>query len=29
MSVSEGFQRAVDNLRSVNIVEKPSDMWWA
>lgn len=29
MSVSEGFQRAVDNLHSVNIVEKPSDMWWA
>lgn len=29
MSVEEGFQRAVDNLQSVVIREKPSDMWWA
>ncbi|MFS0781880.1 sugar phosphate isomerase/epimerase family protein [Bacillus sp. 1P06AnD] len=29
MSVEEGFQRAVRNLQSVIIEEKPSQMWWA
>lgn len=29
MSIDEGFQRAADNLKSVIIREKPSDMWWA
>ncbi|MFC4401869.1 sugar phosphate isomerase/epimerase family protein [Gracilibacillus xinjiangensis] len=29
MSIDEGFQRAVDNLKSVNIKESPTDMWWA
>ncbi|MFC7393428.1 sugar phosphate isomerase/epimerase family protein [Scopulibacillus cellulosilyticus] len=29
MSIDEGFQRAVTNLRSVLIKEKPVDMWWA
>ncbi|MCZ0703878.1 sugar phosphate isomerase/epimerase [Natronobacillus azotifigens] len=28
MSIEEGFQKAVTNLASVNIVEKPADMWW-
>lgn len=28
MSVEEGFHRAVDNLQSVLIKEKPADMWW-
>lgn len=29
MSVEEGFMKAVQNLKSVNINEKPVDMWWA
>lgn len=29
MSTDEGFMRAVTNLQSVLINEKPTDMWWA
>ncbi|WP_404454696.1 sugar phosphate isomerase/epimerase [Virgibacillus necropolis] len=29
MSIDEGFSKAVANLKSVNIAEKPADMWWA
>ncbi|WP_440896746.1 sugar phosphate isomerase/epimerase family protein [Amphibacillus sp. Q70] len=29
MSIEEGFMRAVQNLKRVNIYEKPADMWWA
>ncbi|MBM7553540.1 sugar phosphate isomerase/epimerase family protein [Thalassobacillus pellis] len=29
MSIDEGFQRAVSNLQSVLIREKPPEMWWA
>jgi sugar phosphate isomerase/epimerase len=29
MSIDEGFKRAVSNLQSVIIKEKPTDMWWA
>ncbi|MBI5974849.1 sugar phosphate isomerase/epimerase family protein [Staphylococcus canis] len=29
MSVEEGFQKAVENLKSVNIQEKGPDIWWA
>jgi sugar phosphate isomerase/epimerase len=29
MSIDEGFSRAVKNLKSVNIEEAPTDMWWA
>ncbi|WP_257349673.1 sugar phosphate isomerase/epimerase family protein [Pseudalkalibacillus decolorationis] len=29
MSVDEGFNRAVKNLKEVNIEEAPADMWWA
>ena len=29
MSIEEGFNRAVDNLKSVMINEKPVDAWWA
>ncbi|WP_088103254.1 sugar phosphate isomerase/epimerase family protein [Halalkalibacter urbisdiaboli] len=29
MSIDEGFARAVKNLKSVLIEERPSDMWWA
>ncbi|SER48722.1 Sugar phosphate isomerase/epimerase [Gracilibacillus ureilyticus] len=29
MSIDEGFQRAIDNLKAVNIKESPTDMWWA
>lgn len=29
MSIDEGFSKAVANLKSVNISEKPADMWWA
>lgn len=28
MSIEEGFMKAVQNLKSVNIEEKPADMWW-
>ncbi|MFC5465655.1 sugar phosphate isomerase/epimerase family protein [Lederbergia graminis] len=28
MSIEEGFQRAVSNLKSVLIKEQPADMWW-
>ncbi|WP_332696031.1 sugar phosphate isomerase/epimerase family protein [Halalkalibacter lacteus] len=28
MSIEEGFARAVKNLNSIIIDEKPSDMWW-
>jgi sugar phosphate isomerase/epimerase len=28
MSIEEGFQRAVSNLKSVVIKEQPTDMWW-
>lgn len=28
MSIEEGFHRAVQNLQSVLIKEKPADMWW-
>lgn len=29
MSIEEGFMKAVQNLKSINISEKPADMWWA
>lgn len=29
MSIEEGFNRAVDNLKAVNIKESPAEMWWA
>lgn len=29
MSIDEGFNQAVKNLQSINIKEKPADMWWA
>lgn len=29
MSIEEGFERAVTNLKSVLIKDKPADMWWA
>lgn len=29
MSVDEGFSRAIANLRSIMLHEKPGDMWWA
>lgn len=29
MSIDEGLQRAVTNLRSVMICDTPTDMWWA
>jgi sugar phosphate isomerase/epimerase len=29
MSVDEGFNRAVSNLQSILIRERPADMWWA
>ncbi|WP_347862110.1 sugar phosphate isomerase/epimerase [Salimicrobium sp. PL1-032A] len=29
MSIEEGFERAVHNLRNVLIEEPPADMWWA
>jgi len=29
MSIEEGFNRAVTNLKSVLIKESPADMWWA
>ncbi|SDI80150.1 sugar phosphate isomerase/epimerase family protein [Alteribacillus bidgolensis] len=29
MSIDEGFNRAVKNLKSVNIEEAPAEMWWA
>ena len=29
MSINEGFSQAVKNLKQVNIVEPPADMWWA
>lgn len=29
MSIDEGFNRAVTNLKSILIKEKPVDMWWA
>lgn len=29
MSIDEGFSKAVANLKSVNIAEKPAEMWWA
>ncbi|HEX7064003.1 MAG TPA: sugar phosphate isomerase/epimerase [Bacillales bacterium] len=29
MSVEEGFTRAVENLQSVLIKDKPAEMWWA
>lgn len=29
MSINEGLTRAVSNLKSVMIKEKPADMWWA
>ncbi|WP_018931210.1 sugar phosphate isomerase/epimerase family protein [Gracilibacillus lacisalsi] len=29
MSIDEGFARAVDNLKAVNIKESPAEMWWA
>jgi sugar phosphate isomerase/epimerase len=28
MSVEEGFQRAVTNLKTVLINESPTDLWW-
>jgi sugar phosphate isomerase/epimerase len=28
MSIEEGFQRAVRNLKQVLIEEQPSNMWW-
>ncbi|GAA4066454.1 sugar phosphate isomerase/epimerase [Amphibacillus indicireducens] len=29
MSVEEGFKKAVQNLKSINISEEAADMWWA
>lgn len=29
MSIEEGLMKAVQNLKSVNIAEKPATMWWA
>ncbi|MFG6120032.1 sugar phosphate isomerase/epimerase family protein [Thalassobacillus sp. B23F22_16] len=29
MSINEGFNQAVKNLKAVNIEEPPADMWWA
>ena len=29
MSIDEGFSRAVTNLKSIMIHDKPTDMWWA
>ncbi|SDE98626.1 Sugar phosphate isomerase/epimerase [Fontibacillus panacisegetis] len=29
MSIEEGFNRAVTNLKSILIYENPQDMWWA
>ncbi|REB90475.1 sugar phosphate isomerase/epimerase, partial [Staphylococcus pseudintermedius] len=29
MSVEEGFHKAVENLKSVNIYDQAPDMWWA
>jgi len=29
MSIDEGFDRAVQNLKPLIIKEKPADMWWA
>ncbi|MEN1019304.1 sugar phosphate isomerase/epimerase, partial [Listeria monocytogenes] len=29
MSIDEGFYRAVTNLQSILIKDKPLDMWWA
>src|SRR5699024_12748319 len=29
MSVDEGFSQAVKNLKSVNIAQPATDMWWA
>lgn len=29
MSIEEGFMKAVQNLKSVNIAEEPTHMWWA
>lgn len=29
MSIEEGFQKAVKNLKSIQIEETPADMWWA
>ena len=29
MSIDEGFSRAVTNLNSIMIHDKPTDMWWA
>ncbi|EOT45877.1 MULTISPECIES: sugar phosphate isomerase/epimerase family protein [Enterococcus] len=29
MSISEGFDRAVTNLKSIMIQEQPTDLWWA
>ncbi|WP_163538026.1 sugar phosphate isomerase/epimerase [Gracilibacillus sp. YIM 98692] len=28
MSIDEGFSRAVQNLKAVNIKESPAEMWW-
>ncbi|KGX87782.1 sugar phosphate isomerase/epimerase family protein [Pontibacillus litoralis] len=28
MSIKEGFNQAVKNLKAVNIEEQPADMWW-
>lgn len=29
MSIAEGFDRAVTNLKSIMIKEQPTDLWWA
>jgi hypothetical protein len=29
MSIDEGFDRAVTNLKSIMIKNQPTDMWWA
>ncbi|WP_405100266.1 sugar phosphate isomerase/epimerase family protein [Oceanobacillus sp. FSL H7-0719] len=29
MSIDEGFNQAVKNLKAINMKEKPADMWWA
>lgn len=29
MSIDEGFNKAVENLKSVMIYDQPADMWWA
>jgi len=29
MSIDEGFNQAVKNLKQINIQEAPAEIWWA